>query len=24
LFDDGFYDCTMGTCPNGHKHMIDD
>ena len=24
LFDDGFYDCTMGTCPNAHKHMIDD
>ena len=24
LFDDGFYDCTMGRCPNGHEHMIDD
>ncbi len=23
-FDDGFYDCTYGTCPNGHKRMIDD
>lgn len=22
--DDGFYDCTMGTCPNGHRHMVDD
>lgn len=24
LFDEGFYDCTMGRCPNGHEHMIDD
>ncbi|MFW9899278.1 MAG: hypothetical protein ACFFDO_08475 [Candidatus Thorarchaeota archaeon] len=24
VFDDGFYDCTYGTCPNGHKRMIDD
>jgi hypothetical protein len=24
LFDDGFYDCTMGTCPAGHRHMVDD
>lgn len=23
-FDDGFYDYTMGICPNGHRHMIDD
>ena len=23
-FDDGFYDCTVGTCPKGHKRMIDD
>jgi hypothetical protein len=23
-FDDGFYDCTYGTCPEGHKRMIDD
>lgn len=23
-FDDGFYDCTYGECPNGHKRMIDD
>ena len=24
VFDDGFYDCTYGICPNGHKRMIDD
>ena len=24
LFDEGFYDCTMGRCPRGHEHMIDD
>jgi predicted RNA-binding Zn-ribbon protein involved in translation (DUF1610 family) len=24
LFDEGFYDCTMGTCPGGHRHMVDD
>jgi hypothetical protein len=24
LVDDGFYECTMGTCPGGHKHMVDD
>lgn len=24
VFDDGFYDCTYGTCPEGHKRMIDD
>ena len=23
-FDDGFYDCTYGICPNGHRRMIDD
>ena len=23
-FDDGFYDCTYGKCPKGHKRMIDD
>ena len=23
-FDDGFYDCTYGTCPKGHTRMIDD
>jgi hypothetical protein len=23
-FDDGFYDCTYGTCPKGHKRIIDD
>jgi hypothetical protein len=24
LFDEGFYDYTMGTCPAGHRHMLDD
>ncbi len=24
MFDEGFYDCTMGRCPRGHEHMIDD
>jgi predicted RNA-binding Zn-ribbon protein involved in translation (DUF1610 family) len=24
LLDEGFYDCTMGTCPAGHRHMVDD
>jgi hypothetical protein len=24
LFDNGIYDCTMGTCPGGHEHMVDD
>ena len=24
LFDEGCYDRTMGTCPNGHEHMVDD
>ena len=24
LVDEGFYDCTMGTCPNGHRHTLDD
>jgi hypothetical protein len=23
-FDDGFYDCTMGSCPEGHSQMLDD
>jgi len=23
-FDDGFYDCTYGTCPKGHRRIIDD
>ena len=22
--DEGFYDCTYGTCPAGHRQMIDD
>ncbi len=24
LLDEGFYDCTVGICPNGHRHTIDD
>lgn len=24
LFDDGYYDCTMGTCPAGHEILLDD
>lgn len=24
LFDEGFYDCTVGICPNGHRHTLDD
>jgi len=23
-YDDGFYDCTYGECPEGHRRMIDD
>ena len=23
-FDEGFYDCTSGTCPEGHEQTIDD
>ena len=23
-YDEGFYDCTYGTCPKGHRRMIDD
>ncbi len=23
-YDEGFYDCTYGICPKGHKRMIDD
>lgn len=23
-FDEGFYDCTHGTCPEGHTRMLDD
>jgi hypothetical protein len=23
-WDEGFYDCTYGTCPHGHRRMIDD
>ena len=24
LFDEEFYDCTIGICPNGHRHTLDD
>ena len=24
VFDEGFYDCTHGTCPEGHTRIIDD
>jgi hypothetical protein len=24
VFDEGFYDYTMGTCPHGHHYMLDD
>lgn len=24
LFDDGFYDCTRGSCPMGHEQDLDD
>ena len=24
VFDEGFYDCTVGTCPGGHRHTVDD
>ncbi|HEY0937607.1 MAG TPA: hypothetical protein VGD91_28190 [Trebonia sp.] len=24
VLDEGFYDCTMGTCPHGHRHRVDD
>jgi len=23
-YDEGFYDCTYGTCPQGHRRIIDD
>ena len=23
-FDEGFYDCTSGTCPEGHEQTVDD
>ena len=23
-WDEGFYDCTYGTCPEGHKRIIHD
>ncbi len=24
LWEEGFYDCTVGTCPNGHRRVVDD
>ena len=24
IFDESFYDCTVGICPNGHRYTIDD
>ena len=24
VFDDGYYDCTDGVCPEGHEQMVDD
>jgi hypothetical protein len=24
VFDEGFYDCTDGVCPEGHEQMLDD
>lgn len=24
VFDDGFYDYTLGTCPRGHEQVVDD
>lgn len=24
VFDEGFYDCTIGICPSGHRHTVDD
>lgn len=24
VFDEGFYDCTIGICPGGHRHTVDD
>jgi hypothetical protein len=23
-YDDGFYDCVRGTCPEGHTQLLDD
>ena len=23
-WDQGFYDCTYGTCPEGHRRIVDD
>jgi hypothetical protein len=24
VFDEGFYDCTIGICPSGHRRTVDD
>ena len=24
VFDDAYYDCTDGVCPEGHEQMLDD
>jgi hypothetical protein len=24
VFDEGFYDYTLGTCPEGHEQVVDD
>ena len=24
IFDEGFYDCTIGICPYGHRYTVDD
>jgi len=24
VFDDGFYDCSYGTCSEGHRRKLDD
>jgi hypothetical protein len=24
VFDEGFYDCTIGICPSGHRHTVGD
>jgi hypothetical protein len=24
VFDEGFYDCTIGICPSGHRHTVND
>jgi hypothetical protein len=24
VFDEGFYEYTLGTCPRGHEQIVDD